>query len=105
MRVANIPAEHRRQGTTTRQMLDAPRGALFIWPVSTLSYPKALACHLERQDLIIAGPSALFEGGRRWFSERLPGVVVDHACQIDGRDMEALGNIEARCIRPASASQ
>lgn len=103
MRVADIPDEYRRQGTTTRQMMNAPQCALFVWPVADLSYPKALAHYLGRGDLLIAGPSALYDEGRRWAGRLLSGVVVDHACALDEQDWEALRNIEVRCVRMSTS--
>lgn len=104
MRVADIPPKHRGQGTTTRQMLDAPNGALFIWPNVDLSYPKALSRDLGRSDLIVMGPAALQDGGYRLAGMRLSAVIADHACALDEQDLDALRNIEARWVR-SSASQ
>lgn len=101
MRVANIPSELRGLGTTTQQMKLAPQSALFIWPVANLSYPKDLARNLGRSDLMVVGPAALDDGGRRLLGLRISGVVVDHACEMDERDLDALRNIEIRCVRTA----
>lgn len=65
----------RQTGTTTRQMLQAPVGAIYVWCNGGLGYPKSLARHLERQDLRIVPsswlmPSCLATRGV---------VVVDHA--------------------------
>lgn len=65
----------RQTGQTTRQMLEAPQGAVFIWPNDALYCPKMLAYSLERQDLLIVSP--------RWLDQQCAGnsrsIVVDHA--------------------------
>lgn len=99
MEVANIPDQYRRQGTTTKQMRGAPHGALYIWPVADLSYPKFLVRFIDRPDLIIAGPQALEDGRRLWAGHRLPVIIFDHACALSASDWEAYRNIEARCVR------
>ena len=43
----------RGTGRTTEQMEAAPKGAVFVWVNSYLSYPKHLAVSLGRQDLLI----------------------------------------------------
>lgn len=72
---------------TASQILKAPIGAVFVWPVSgTRDYPKRLALHLGRADLIIAYPEIL--------AERLIGsnraVVVDHGCRLTTRQHEMI---------------
>jgi hypothetical protein len=63
----------RGTGRTTRQMLDAPKGALYVWCNKHLDYPRALARHLGRADLVVVSPS--YE--RRGYSSAL--VILDHA--------------------------
>ena len=65
----------RCDGTTTKQMTEAPRDAIFVWCNGHLDYPRRLAQHLGRKDLRIEGPT-FFEN--RWRGLRRP-VVVDHA--------------------------
>lgn len=67
-----------RIGTTSRQMLEAPPGAFYLWPVGrSLDYARHLARHLRRDDLRIIGPDNM---------EMLRGIhgalVVDHACGL-----------------------
>lgn len=67
----------RQSGQTSRQMLDAPKCAVFVWPVPrSVGYARDLARHLEREDLQITVPTWL-EGLR---GQRLSGLVLDHAC-------------------------
>jgi hypothetical protein len=62
-------------------MLEAPPGAVFIWPVScTVDYAHMLAKHLGRDDLVIECPSVFEDGCRRLRGRRLAGLVLDHAC-------------------------
>lgn len=68
--------ELRQSGRTTKQMIEAPRGAFFVWPGENLGYPRALAAEVDRDDLQIVGPS--------WLRHRVAaavdcGLVVDHA--------------------------
>lgn len=69
----------RGDGTTSRQMENAPYGALFVWPNEVLDYPRALANHLGRGDLEIVGPSALKYYEQRLAGRQFSGVVLDHA--------------------------
>lgn len=45
--------ELRQSGITTLQMLNAPKDAVYVWVNSKLLYPKHLARHLGRDDLVI----------------------------------------------------
>lgn len=63
-------------GRTSQQLLDAPRGATFVWCTNNLSYVRALARHLGRTDLVLVGKVGLEHSlchGRRGL------IVVDHA--------------------------
>jgi hypothetical protein len=71
----------RGDGTTTRQMHDAPKGALYIWCNSQLHYPRDLAKELGRTDLVIDSPTALEWPGRH-VGKKLTGIVLDHACVL-----------------------
>jgi len=46
-------AKNRQSGITTRQMLEAPENAIYVWPNSKLDYPNDLAKYLGRFDLTI----------------------------------------------------
>lgn len=67
----------RGSGRTTRAMLGAPIGSVFIWCNHHLDYPKELARKLCREDLIIVGPDWLRD--MRGRGANFPGVVQDHA--------------------------
>ena len=67
----------RGEGRTTAQMLAAPHGAIYIWPVhSSLSYAKSLAQHIGRVDLAIA-PIGWLSSISNTRGCRSP-VVIDH---------------------------
>ena len=70
----------RGTGRTTRQMREAPHGALFVWCNAHTNYPSLLAANLGRADLRVVGLPWLTDGG-----ERLRGVscaiVLDHAVE------------------------
>lgn len=76
----------RRTGRTTRQMQEAPMGAVFVWCNDALTYPRLLAQRLCRGDLRIIGPSQL--------NERLRGyhtvVIIDHAADLTERQRDFL---------------
>ena len=66
-------------GRTTRQMQDAPQGAVFVWPVwSSIGYARDLARHLGRRDLAIITPSRLRDIRPGQYS----AVIVDHAVRF-----------------------
>lgn len=69
------PGELRGMGQTTLQMQKAPQGAHYVWPDKDLSYPKALAHHLGRDDLVIHDDDWLETPAA--FKHREP-VVLDH---------------------------
>lgn len=84
----------RQIGRTTRQMLDAPLGAVFVWCNSSLLYPKMLARRLQRDDIDVVRLSWLrFESvaGRTFTS-----VVVDHATKLDAEALAALDYLRVR---------
>ena len=66
----------RQTKRTTKQMIEAPLDACFVWCNDRLSYPRNLAQHLGRSDLTIISPEQdrpSFHSGRGW------KVVRDHA--------------------------
>jgi len=85
---------NRGSGRTTRQMQDAPIGGIFVWVNSMVSYPKSLAKHLGRDDLVIQP--------LHWLRiENIAGrdglkIVVDHAAMLDDRNYDALACAKAR---------
>lgn len=66
----------RQSGITTRAMLAAPHGAVYVWPNQKLLYPRQLAEFLKRDDLVIVGPSWL--DARRALGRQPMLTVVDH---------------------------
>ncbi len=69
----------RQTGRTARQMLDAPKYAVFVWCNNRTDYPRALAAFLGRKDLRIITPDDICT------CHKLHGaryVVVDHAAYI-----------------------
>lgn len=95
--VVNADA-YRQTGRTTRQMQALPQGAVFVWVNGQLSYPKALARRIGREDLRIVGPSWVEQGQYRGMD--LPEIEIDHAIR---RMTERFwrGMIEARTrVRP-----
>lgn len=65
----------RGDGTTSRQILACPHGAIFVSP--TKDYTTHLAHHLGRGDIKIEGTSFLLND--RWRGLQNLDVVVDHA--------------------------
>lgn len=81
--------EQRQAGRTSQQMLAAPPGAFFVWCNSKLSYPKALARHLGRDDLQIKPLSWLqIQNLAAWHA--VSGVVLDHAAYLEESGREAV---------------
>ena len=81
----------RREGTTTRQMLDAPKDAYYVWVHADVWYPKMIAEKIGRADLRIVPPSAL-----RSLRGRRVHVVVDHAAELDDAQRSYLEAARAR---------
>jgi hypothetical protein len=81
-------------GRTTRQMQAAPKNAIYIWYNSQLDYPKRVAATVGRADLQIVRPGWL--SAQRWRGHKLTGVVVDHACELDAMQRDALMGALAR---------
>lgn len=63
-------------GRTSQQLLDAPRGATFVWCTNNLSYVRAPAKHLGRADLVLVGKAGLIAALR---GTRRGLIIVDHA--------------------------
>jgi hypothetical protein len=66
----------RQTGRTTRQMLDAPKGAIFVWPNVDLHYPRQLAKRIDREDLLIRSLSWLRR--EKVLGQRFSAIVFDH---------------------------
>ena len=76
--------ENRGTGRTTKQMLAAPKGAVYIWPNSHLYYPKHLAIDLGRADLIIRG-AEVFDTNFFFLGGHFSGLILDHAVTLFGK--------------------
>ena len=79
----------RGTGRTIRQMLDAPKGAVFVSCHSgSMDYDRRLARKHGREDLRIVSPEWLT--GDRWRGLSISGIVVDHATKLTDRQIECL---------------
>lgn len=85
----------RGTGRTTEQMEAAPKGAVFVWVNSYLSYPKHLAVSLGRQDLLIVPPLWLEEPGI-YLGRNPPGLVLDHAADLTTEQWRGLEEVHMR---------
>jgi hypothetical protein len=83
--------EPARNGRTTRQMVEAPEGAFFVWVNHQLGYPQHLAYHLGRRDLKVVSPGWV-DGVRQQGMHR-ESVVVDHACELSMAQEQYLGRM------------
>ena len=70
----------RGEGTTTKQMQAAPKGAVFVWCNAHTGYATHLTRKIGREDLKIVSPTWL--EWERWRGLELTGLVVDHAAQL-----------------------
>ena len=75
----------RGDGTTTRQMEETPKGAVFVWCNGHTDYPRFLARKIAREDLQIKAPTWL---ENQWRGLELTGVVVDHAARLTDRQWD-----------------
>lgn len=85
----------RASGRTTRQMQEAPRGALYIWPNQDLGYPKSLAKAIQREDLDIQGAWTLTSVGR-FMGLTFPDIILDHAVRLSSRQIDIYNEIKMR---------
>jgi len=84
----------RQSGITTRQMKEAPRGAIYVWPNNILTYPAMLAKRIGRDDLKICSPSGFTI--ERVLRDRIEDYVIDHATELPGKGWDALAYINRR---------
>lgn len=83
----------RGTGTTTRAMLRAPHGAIYIWPNGALTYPRHLSRYLGRADLNIISKGAFRPHTMRGSLRR---IVVDHATLLTIDQYEAVEYHQSR---------
>lgn len=86
----------RQTGRTTKQMTDAPMGAVFVWCNSRTEYPQELAKKLGREDLVVR-PMSWLEP-RKVMGSNVPVVIVDHAAQPDSEGRLALYYLRTRGV-------
>jgi len=68
-----------------KQMLDAPKDAVFIWINNDLWYPRQLAHRIKREDLRIKPPTFLED---HWRGLNLSDIVVDHSAKLTDNQWE-----------------
>ena len=88
---------YRGTGITSRQMMNSPNGATYVWCNGDLRYPTLLARHLGRTDLKIIGPGSVkhLEGARRY-------IVTDHACMLSWQHRQLIGAINFMAEKEAA---
>lgn len=85
-------------GKTRQQLLDAPKGAVYVWPDGNTSYPTELAKKLGREDLRIVSPMWLTSGA--WRGRRFSAIITDHAYRPTGYALVSLLHARERVIAP-----
>jgi len=71
-------SEERGTGRSTRQILDAPQGAVYVVPGHhSVWYFRDLARHLKRLDLVIVTPNASLT-----FRSNPRDYVIDHSVEL-----------------------
>lgn len=83
--IAATDAGMRGGGHTTKQILDAPEEAIYVWVNERIYYPKKIANKLGRNDLIIKGPSVLEYGRLRGINKP---IILDHAVSLTSRQAD-----------------
>lgn len=86
----------RQTGRTTRQIQNAPKGALFVWCIADTYVPRKIARVEGRVDLVITSPFALHG---HTIGPRYPAVVVDHAARLSTRQQRQLEEIVERLLK------
>ena len=82
----------RGDGTTTRQIIEAPENAIYIWVNADTSYPKQIARRHGRLDLEFRSPTWLERNSAGIFAD----VVVDHAVRLSVEAIDKLDHIKIR---------
>ena len=86
----------RQSGRTTKQMLDAPKNALFVWCSLDTRYAKHLANQLGRSDLEIVGRN-VFSNIDKIRGKRFSGIILDHAIDLPSWEYEDYLLIKSYC--------
>lgn len=80
-------------GSTTKQMITAPKNAIYIWEDDYPNYARELAKHLKREDLVVIPAKALRDAAIKDLRDTSEPIVIDHALRFDpemSRNIEAL---------------
>lgn len=85
---------NRQTGRTTKQMLEAPQNAVYVWCNDRTEYPHKLALTMGRGDLRVV-PKRWLQS-HSWRGCQLDGLVVDHDTRLTREDVDAIYEI---CIR------
>jgi len=89
----------RQSGWTSQQMREAPQGAVYVWCNAHLDYPRDLARHLRREDLVIVAPHQIEWPETTRYRTRRSGIVLDHAARLTDREFEGYRCLEMQ-MRP-----
>lgn len=84
----------RGSGRTKKQMLLAPKNAIFVWQNRRLHYPKSLAYFLGRRDLKIVSQEWL--GSYRSRGVDLSRIVFDHYCDALSFETEQMIKLQSK---------
>jgi|SRR6056297_997165 len=88
----------RNTGRTTKQIKDAPNGAVFVAPSTRLvDYCFSIAKSVGREDVKVVSPQWLENGS--WRGLRFPDVIMDHhaPCVMTERQLDAYRYAKMRC--------
>ena len=87
----------RGDGTTTKQIKEAPRGSFFITANTPMSrYCRRIAINLCRQDIRFFERSQILG---LWFQgQNIPGIVVDHDVALSYEELVVLCSLRIRPI-------
>lgn len=81
------PPHLRGTGRTTKQMQDAPKGAIYVWVNQHLDYPRDLARKVGREDLQIVSPMYL-DYIDKLAGRTISGILLDHAADLTNRQYD-----------------
>lgn len=94
---------NRQPGSTSRQMIAAPKDAVFVWLNADLRYPTKLAQALGRQDLKIVSPDWLTQ--QRWRGLRLSAIIMDYGIPRNAGCWSSFGSALTRVVREADCDR
>lgn len=82
---------NRQTGTTTEQIKNAPKDAIYVWCNSQLQYASQLARDLGRRDITVVSPGWL--DFNQHHGLRRP-VIIDHAAILTERQRATFNAIK-----------